>query len=237
MNHKKPLISVIMSVYNGERTVPAAIKSIISQTYENLELLIVDDASTDGTKDKLKQLKDLKKIDNLVTHKENKGKGAAVRSGIKEINGDIVIIQDADLEYNPKDYARLIKPLLDGNADVVYGSRFLGGGEDAHRVLYFWHRVANGILTTFTNILSDMNLTDMETGYKVFRKEVFNNLILRENRFGFEPEITIKLAKKKLRFFEVSVSYNGRTYQEGKKVGMKDGIRALYCLIKYRFFN
>ena len=127
--------------------------------------------------------------------------------------------------------------MLDGNADVVYGSRFLGGGEDAHRVLYFWHRVANGILTTFTNILSDMNLTDMETGYKVFRKEVFNNLILRENRFGFEPEITIKLAKKKLRFFEVSVSYNGRTYQEGKKVGMKDGIRALYCLIKYRFFN
>jgi len=230
-------ISIIIPCFNEQNYIDQVIDSIHAQSSLNKQIIVVDDASTDGTKDKLKKLKDLKKIDNLVTHKENKGKGAAVRSGIKEINGDIVIIQDADLEYNPKDYARLIKPLLDGNADVVYGSRFLGGGEDAHRVLYFWHRVANGILTTFTNILSDMNLTDMETGYKVFRKEVFNNLILRENRFGFEPEITIKLAKKKLRFFEVSVSYNGRTYQEGKKVGMKDGIRALYCLIKYRFFN
>ena len=205
-------ISIIIPCFNEQNYIDQVIDSIHAQSSLNKQIIVVDDASTDGTKDKLKKLKDLKKIDNLVTHKENKGKGAAVRSGIKEINGDIVIIQDADLEYNPKDYARLIKPLLDGNADVVYGSRFLGGGEDAHRVLYFWHRVANGILTTFTNILSDMNLTDMETGYKVFRKEVFNNLILRENRFGFEPEITIKLAKKKLRFFEVSVSYNGRTY-------------------------
>ena len=144
--------------------------------------------------------------------------------------------QDADLEYNPNDYSRLIKPITDGNADVVYGSRFLGGGGDAHRVLYFWHRVANAFLTLFANILIDMNLTDIETGYKAFKKEALENMILQENRFGFEPEITIKLAKKKLRFFEVGISYNGRTYQEGKKIGTKDGLRALYCLIKYRFF-
>ena len=235
------LISIIVPVYNEEKTVKEILEKInkldfwSKNTNLNKEIIVVDDKSIDGTVEKLKNLKDTGKIDNLIFHEINQGKGAAIRSGLKEAVGEIIIIQDADLEYDPKDYSRLIKPILDGKADVVYGSRFLGGTSDGHRVLYFWHRVANAILTLFSNILTDMNLTDMETGYKAFKKDSLKNITLKENRFGFEPEITIKLAKKRLRFFEVSVSYNGRTYEEGKKIGFKDGIRALYCLIKYKF--
>lgn len=235
------LISIIVPVYNEEKTVKKILEKIneldfwSKNTNLSKEIIVVDDKSIDGTVEKLKNLKNSGKIDNLIFHEINQGKGAAIRSGLKEAIGEIIITQDADLEYDPKDYSRLIKPIIDGKADVVYGSRFLGGTSDGHRVLYFWHRVANSILTLFSNILTDMNLTDMETGYKAFKKDSLKNITLKENRFGFEPEITIKLAKKRLRFFEVSVSYNGRTYEEGKKIGFKDGIRALYCLIKYKF--
>lgn len=235
------LISIIVPVYNEEKTVKEILEKIneldfwSKNTNLSKEIIVVDDKSIDGTIEKLKNLKNSGKIDNLIFHEINQGKGAAIRSGLKEAIGEIIITQDADLEYDPKDYSRLIKPIIDGKADVVYGSRFLGGTSDGHRVLYFWHRVANSILTLFSNILTDMNLTDMETGYKAFKKDSLKNITLKENRFGFEPEITIKLAKKRLRFFEVSVSYNGRTYEEGKKIGFKDGIRALYCLIKYKF--
>ena len=229
-------ITVIIPCFNESKYIEKVISEINLQEISDKQIIIVDDGSTDGTVDKLKKLKEDGKVNNLVFHENNKGKGAAIRSAIKHVEGDIIIIQDADLEYSPKDYPRLIKPIAEGKADVVYGSRFLGGA-DAHRVLYFWNRVANAILTTFTNILVDMNLTDMETGYKVFKKKVFEDIQIEENRFGFEPEITVKLGKKKLRFFEVGISYNGRTYQEGKKIGLKDGFRAIYCLVKYRFFS
>jgi len=229
-------LSIIIPCFNENKYIEEVIDSINAQKIEDKEIIVVDDASTDGTKEKLTELKEKKKIDILIHHEINLGKGGAVRSALKKSTGEIIIIQDADLEYSPKDFFRLIKPIAEGKADVVYGSRFLGGGEDAHRVLYFWHRVANGILTTLANILTDMNLTDMETGYKAFKKNTLDNISIEENRFGFEPEITIKLAKKKLKFFEVGVSYNGRTYDEGKKIGIKDGFRAVYCLFKYKFF-
>jgi len=196
------LISIIVPVYNEEKTVKEILEKINELDFwsknKNLskEIIVVDDKSIDGTVEKLKNLKNSGKIDNLIFHEINQGKGAAIRSGLKEAIGEIIIIQDADLEYDPKDYSRLIKPIIDGKADVVYGSRFLGGTSDGHRVLYFWHRVANAILTLFSNILTDMNLTDMETGYKAFKKDSLKNITLKENRFGFEPEITIKLAKK-----------------------------------------
>ncbi len=230
-------LTIIIPCFNENKYIETIIDSVNSQSFPDKQIIVVDDGSTDGTKDKLKRLKDLRKIDNLIYHEINQGKGAAIRTGIREAKGEIIIIQDADLEYNPSDYSRLIKPITNGHADVVYGSRFLGGGEDAHRVLYFWHRVGNAILTLFANILCNMNLTDMETGYKAFKKEALENITIQENRFGFEPEITVKLAKKKLRFFEVSISYNGRTYQEGKKIGVKDAFRAFYCLVKYRLFH
>ena len=229
-------LSIIIPCFNEEKYIEEVIDSINSQKIEDKEIIVVNDASTDATKEKLTKLKNDKKIDTLIHHEINLGKGGAVRSALKKTLGDMIIIQDADLEYNPKDFFKLIKPIVDGKADVVYGSRFLGSNEDAHRVLYFWHRVANGILTTVANILIDMNLTDMETGYKAFKKSAIDNIAIEENRFGFEPEITIKLAKKKLRFFEVGISYNGRTYEEGKKIGLKDGFRAVYCLFKYKFF-
>ena len=229
-------LSIIIPCFNENKYIEEVIDSINEQKIEDKEIIVVNDASTDGTKEKLIELKEKKKIDTLIHHEKNLGKGGAVRSALKKSTGEIIIIQDADLEYSPKDFFKLIKPIAEGKADVVYGSRFLGGGEDAHRVLYFWHRVANGILTTLANILTDMNLTDMETGYKAFKKNTLDNISIEENRFGFEPEITIKLAKKKLKFFEVGVSYNGRTYDEGKKIGIKDGFRAVYCLFKYKFF-
>ena len=228
-------LSIIIPCYNEINYIEKVIDSINSQKIENKEIIVVDDASTDGTKEKLIELKEKNKVDILIHHEINLGKGGSLRTAFKKVSGEIIIIQDADLEYNPKDYSKLIKPIIEGNADVVYGSRFLGG-EDAHRVLYFWNRVANALLTTFANILVDMNLTDMETGFKAFKKTALDGIVIAENRFGFEPEITVKLAKKKLKFFEVGVSYYGRTYEEGKKIGLKDGFRAIYCLIKYRFF-
>jgi len=228
-------ITIIIPCFNESKYIEQVISEVNLQEINDKQIIVVDDGSTDGTVDKLKKLKEDGKVNNLVFHENNKGKGAAIRSAIKHVEGDIIIIQDADLEYSPKDYLRLIKPITEGKADVVYGSRFLGGGGDAHRVLYFWNRVANAILTTFTNILVDMNLTDMETGYKVFKKKVFEDIQIEEDRFGFEPEITVKLGKKKLRFFEVGISYNGRTYQEGKKIGLKDAFIALKTIILYSF--
>ena len=228
-------LSIIIPCFNENKYIEEIITAVHRQNFSNKQLIVVDDCSDDGTKEKLKKLENEGKIDNLIFHDKNLGKGAAVRTGLKVVSGDIIIIQDADLEYDPRDYERLIRPIQENKADVVYGSRFLGGGLEGHRVLYFWHRVANGILTLFSNILTDMNLTDMETGYKAFKKNSLNNIIIQENRFGFEPEITIKFAKKKLIFFEVAISYNARTYAEGKKIGIKDAFRALYCLIKYKF--
>jgi len=173
------------------------------------------------------------KIDKILYHEVNQGKGAALKTGFREATGDIVIVQDADLEYDPNEYCKVVQPILDGRADAVYGSRFVGS--EPHRVLYFWHRVGNGLLTLFSNMCTNLNLTDMETCYKAFRREIIQSIEIKENRFGFEPEITAKLAKKRCRIYEVGISYSGRSYEEGKKIGWKDGFRALYCILKYKF--
>ena len=195
------------------------------------EIILIDDFSTDGTREILK-IYENKKNFQVLYHKRNQGKGAALRTGFGKVSGDIIIIQDADLEYNPSDYGILIEPILDGRADVVYGSRFLGG---PHRVLFFWHYVGNMILTTWSNMFTNVNLTDMETGYKVFTKEVNESLTLKCNRFGFEPEFTAKVAKNKFRIYEVPISYNGRDYSEGKKITWKDGVAAIWYIFKFRF--
>ena len=227
-------LSVVIPIYNEEKTLNRVIDAVLAIDLPLAkEIIIVDDASTDGTQKLIEQLPDEGIV--KIFHKKNQGKGAALRSGFAKATGDIVLIQDADLEYDPTEYPKLLKPILDGKADVVYGSRFIGS--DAHRVLYFWHMVGNRLLTLFSNICTNLNLTDMETCYKVFRNEVVRDISLKEDRFGFEPEITAKIARTGCRIYEVGISYSGRTYEEGKKIGIRDGFRALYCIVKYRLLS
>jgi glycosyltransferase involved in cell wall biosynthesis len=227
-------LSVVMPCFNEIDTIDKIVEAVKDSPYRHKEIIIVDDCSTDGTREKLKS--DLEKgIDKVIYHDTNRGKGAALRTGIKAATGDIIIIQDTDLEYDPSEYPRLIGPIIDGKADVVYGSRFLG--DEPHRVLYFWHRVGNGILTLFSNMCTNLNLTDMETCYKAFRREIIQSIEIEEDRFGFEPEFTAKIARRKLRIYEVGISYHGRTYEEGKKINWKDGLKAFYCIMKYNFFR
>jgi glycosyltransferase involved in cell wall biosynthesis len=223
-------LSVVMPVYNERQTLLQAIERVLSSPLE-IELLCVDDGSTDGSRDLLVDLEKRHPGMRSFLQPRNQGKGAALAHGIRAATGDYVVIQDADLEYDPKDYPLLLGPLETGQADVVYGSRFLGGGP--HRVLYFWHSVGNWFLTLLSNMLTNLNMTDMETCYKAFRREVIQSIPLEEKRFGFEPEITVKIAKRRLRVYEVGISYWGRTYEEGKKIGWKDGFRAMWCLLKY----
>jgi len=226
-------LSVVIPVYNERNTIQEIIKRVRAVQLEK-EILVIDDCSTDGTREILRQYAG-DGIVRIFYHDKNRGKGAALRTGFQHAANDIVVIQDADLEYDPEEYGKLIKPITDGKADAVYGTRFVGS--EAHRVLYFWHMAGNKLLTLFSNMLTNLNLTDMETCYKVFRREILQDLLIEENRFGFEPEITAKLAKKRARIFEVGISYAGRSYQEGKKINWKDGFSALRCIIKYNLFR
>lgn len=228
-------LSVVIPCYNELNTIDAIIDAVNNAPYKDKEIIIVDDCSSDGTREKLINIIESSgRVSKVIYHDVNQGKGAALRSGIQAATGDLVIIQDADLEYDPNEYPRLIEPILNNKADVVFGSRFLGG--DAHRVLYFWHRVGNGFLTLLSNMFTNLNLTDMETCYKVFRREIIQGIVIEESRFGFEPEITAKVAKLKCRIYEVGISYYGRTYDDGKKIGWRDGVRAIYCIFKYNIF-
>ena len=230
-------LSVVIPVYNEENTVCELIAKVraVDVGFDK-EIIVVDDCSSDGTGKVLKALCEKESDIVFMSHDVNQGKGAALRTGFKSATGDIVVIQDADLEYDPNDYKQLLGPILDGHADVVYGSRFLGGGP--HRVVYYWHSIGNRFLTTLSNMMTDLNLTDMEVCYKMFRREVIQSITICEARFGFEPEITAKVAKNKdWRVYEVPISYYGRNYDEGKKIGWKDGVRAIWCILKYRFVD
>jgi len=224
-------LSVVIPVYNEKNTIKQVI-DLVEDTGLVTEIVLVDDGSTDGTREVLEGAK--KKGRQIIFHEKNQGKGAAVRTAFKAATGDIILVQDADFEYDPADYPALLTPILSGKADVVYGSRFLGG---PHRVLFFWHYVVNRFLTLLSNILTNINLTDMEVGYKVFRKEVLEKITIKSNRFNFEPEITAKIAKQKIKIYEVPISYHGRTYEEGKKIGPIDGLEALWTIFKYRFMD
>jgi len=230
------LLSIVIPCYNEISTIDKIIDAVDKSPYPYKEIIIVDDFSTDGTREKLaNEIESSGLVSKVLYHEKNKGKGAALRLGFSEAKGDVVIVQDADLEYDPQEYGKLVKPILDGKADVVYGSRFVGS--DAHRVLYFWHRLGNSFLTLLSNMFTNLDLTDMETCYKVIRREHLQNITIEEDRFGFEPEITAKLAKTKCRIFEVGISYYGRTYKEGKKIGWRDGVSAIRCILKYNLFR
>ncbi len=227
-------LSIVIPTYNEASTIETIVERVRAAPYEK-EIIIVDDGSTDGTRKKLERLDEADDI-RVVRHERNQGKGAALRSGFPLARQDIVLVQDADLEYDPRDYAQLVEPILEGRADVVYGSRFVGG--HSHRMLYFWHALGNRCVTFLSNLFTNLNLTDMETGYKVFRREVIQQIHIEEDRFGFEPEITAKLVKLRgIRVYEVGVSYAGRTFEDGKKIDWRDGLHAVWCIVKYNLFR
>ena len=226
-------ISVVIPVYNEIDTIEEILARVDKVAIKK-EIIVIDDLSIDGTRERLKKIAADKENVKVICHNRNKGKGAALRTGFESVTGDIVIIQDADLEYDPNEYPKLLEPISDGRADVVYGSRFIGG---PHRVLFFWHYVGNKLLTLISNALTNLNLTDMETCYKVFKSQILKDINLKSNRFGFEPEFTAKVSKMRLRIYEVPISYSGRTYSEGKKITWKDGIVALCLIFWYRFFD
>ena len=230
----EPCLTVVMPVYNEAATVTEVIRMVLAQRPVQ-QLIVVDDASTDGTWDQLQPVVNGDARVVLVRQEKNQGKGAALRTGFARATAPVVMVQDADLEYDPGEYYRLLVPILTGKADVVLGSRFLGAG--AHRVLYYWHSVGNNLLTTFSNMATNLNLTDMEACYKVFRREIIQKIKLEENRFGFEPEVVSKVARLKVRIYEVAISYYGRTYAEGKKIGWRDGVHAFWCIFKYNFLR
>ena len=228
-------VTILIPAYNESATIIELLETVASQQLEGfaLEVLVIDDGSTDGTGDLLDARPDL--YTRLIKRTENGGKGAAVVNGLAEATGDYILFQDADLEYDPNEYSTLISPIISNRADVVFGSRFRGGKET--RVCYFWHRMGNGFLTFLSNMFTNLNLTDMETCYKVFRREIIQSIVIEEDRFGMEPEITAKISKLNCRIYEVGISYYGRTYEEGKKIGWKDGVRAIYCILKYNLFR
>jgi len=229
-----PTVSIVIPCYNEAATLEQVVDKVLAAPVANMEVIVVDDGSTDASAELLRD-KIEPRVARVLRHERNQGKGAALRTGFAAARGEIVLVQDADLEYDPRDYPRLLQPILEDRADVVFGSRFTGG--ESHRVLYFWHSVMNKLLTLLSNMLTDLNLTDMEVCYKVFRRSVLERITIEEDRFGFEPEITAKVAKQGWRIYEVGISYSGRTYEEGKKIGWRDGVRAVWCIVKYNLLR
>lgn len=226
-------LSIIIPCYNEVNTIEEIVRAVKRSPYPDKEIIVIDDCSTDGTREKLKALE--REVARVIYQDHNQGKGAAVKAGIQAASGELVIIQDADLKYDPNEYPMLVKPILDGKADVVVGSRFLGSGP--HRVLYFWHRIGNGFLTLLSNMFTNLNLTDMEAGYKVYKREILQSIEIEEQRFGVDPELIAKVARRGCSIYEVGISYYGRTYAEGKKISWKDGIAAVWCIVKYNLFR